>query len=174
MYGHSMGGLAVVRYAERGDRDLAGIIVASPALKPAPSIPSALVKVGNVLGKVAPGLRVIELDKDGICRDQAVKDAYKNDDLNYRGKLTAGTGRQINLAMSAALADARRIKCPILIMHGTADVVTPPAGSEELCGRVGSRDCTLRLWPNAFHELHNEPEKAEVMELVLDWIDQRL
>ena len=173
LYGHSMGGLAVTRLAERGDAAFAGVIASSSALKPAPSIPTALVTVGNVLGKVAPDLPAVGLDKEGISRDQAVKDDYAQDDLNYRGKLTAGTGRQLNIAMTAGLAEAPKITCPLLIMHGTADTVTPAEGSLELFERVESEDCTLHLWRHCFHELHHEPEKGDVFELVFNWIDAR-
>ena len=54
-YGHSMGGLAVVRLAERDDSRFAGLVITSPALAAAESIPAPLVAVANVVGKLAPG-----------------------------------------------------------------------------------------------------------------------
>ena len=172
-YGHSMGGLAVARLAERDDSRFAGLVITSPALAAAESIPAPLVAVANVVGRLAPGLRTIALDGDAISRDQAVRDDYDRDPYNFRGKLTAGTGRQMNLAIGAALADAARISCPVLVLHGTADRLTAPVGSERFVAAVTSTDRTLRTWPGAYHELHHEPERDEVLATIVDWITAR-
>jgi alpha-beta hydrolase superfamily lysophospholipase len=170
VYGHSMGGLAVVRLAERASFHCDGLIIASAALLPAESIPAPLVKVTNLLGRLAPGLRTIALDPNAVSRVQEVRDDYDHDPLNFRGKLTAGTGRQMNLAFAQAVATADRITEPILIIHGGADQLTSAKGSRLLAESVGSKDCTLRIWPDAFHELHHEPEREEVISTIAEWI----
>jgi alpha-beta hydrolase superfamily lysophospholipase len=173
LYGHSMGGLAVLRYAERRDDELAGVVIASAALVPAESIPAALVKVVNGLGRAVPGLRTIQLEGDAISRDPDVRADYDSDPLNFRGKISAGTARQLNLAMTAGMAEADRVSCPVLIIHGGADRLTASRGSETLAGSLASDDVTLRIWPDAFHELHHEPEREEVLSTVVEWITER-
>jgi len=170
VYGHSMGGLAAVRLAERDDARFAGLVITSAALAAAEAIPAPLVKVANVVGRLAPGLRTIALEGDAISRDQAVRDDYDRDPNNFRGKLTAGTGRQMNVAMASALGEAGRITCPILVLHGTSDRLTAPVGSERLAAAVSSADVTLRTWPGAYHELHHEPERDEVLDTIVGWI----
>lgn len=170
VYGHSMGGLIAARLAERGDARFAGLIIASAALAAAESIPAPLLKVANVLGKLAPGLRTIALDGDAVSRDEQVRRDYDADPLNFRGKLTAGTGREMNVAMSEAFADARRITVPVLLIHGSADKLTSPSGSEKFAQAVGSSDVTVRIWEGAYHELHHEPERDEVLDTIVDWV----
>ncbi len=174
VYGHSMGGLVAVRLAERDDSRLAGLVVASASLAAAESIPAPLVKVANVLGKIAPGLRTITLDGNAISRVPEVRAEYDADPLNFRGKITAGTGRQLNMSMAAAHADAARISCPVLILHGDGDQLTAVSGSKAFAGEVSSSDSTLRIWPGAFHELHHEPERDEVLSTIVDWIRERV
>jgi len=61
-------------------------------------------------------------------------------------------------------------------MHGTADKLTYPSGSEDfarLAGNAGS-DVTLKLWDGLYHELHNEPERAEVFKFMTEWLDKHL
>lgn len=173
LYGHSMGGLAVVRLAERDDSRFAGLVITSPALATAGSIPAPLVAAANVIGRIAPGLRTIALDGDAISRVQAIRDDYDRDPLNFRGKLTARTGREMNVAMGAALAEASRITCPVLLLHGEADTLTAPEGSARLAAALGSADVTHRTWPGAYHELHHEPERDEVLASIVEWISDR-
>ena len=64
----------------------------------------------------------------------------------------------------AALLDANRrmrrdfpnITLPLLVLHGTADNATVPAGSEFFYGRAGSRDKTLKLYQGHYHDLLND------------------
>ena len=170
LYGHSMGGLAATRLAERGDERFAGIVLTGPALAVADAIPSVLVKVANVVGKLAPKLPTIQLDGNAISRVQEVRDAYDADPLDFRGKMTAGTGRELNVNFAAAHAQAARISVPLLVLHGEADALAAVEGSRNLVTEVSSTDVTLRTWPGAFHELHHEPERDEVFEVVSDWL----
>lgn len=174
LYGHSMGGLAVVRALESGKAGkIAGAIIASALLAPAEGVPAPLIKVVNLLAKVAPNLKTIVLDDSTISHDPAVLADYNADPLNFRGKITAGTGAQMNIARVAAVAEAGRITEPVLFVHGTADNLTAPAGTVTVFGTVGSKDKRIELFPGAFHELHNEPEKADVLALYSDWVLER-
>ena len=171
LYGHSMGGLAVLRVAQIAvDLDLAGLVITSPAIAPAESIPAPLVAVVNLIGKLAPGLKTIALEEGAISRRAEVNAAYSADPLVYRGKITAGTGREMNIAMKQAVNDLPKIHCPVLVLHGTADRLTSPSGSLMVVRGVSSPDTEIRLFPGAFHELHNEPERDEVFALITAWL----
>jgi acylglycerol lipase len=170
VYGHSMGGLTAVRLAERSQDGVAGFVITSPALVAAESIPKILVKIVNFVGKIAPRLKTIKLEGDAISRIQSVRDDYDRDPLNYRGKIRAGTARQMNITMAKALGEAGRITKPILILHGDADRLASPAGSRKLDELVASSDRTLRIWPGAYHELHHEPEREEVLQTIVTWM----
>ncbi len=171
VYGHSMGGLATVRLAERSDERFAGVIITGASLQPAASVPKPVLAVANLVGKVAPNLHTIQLDGDAISRVPAVRSDYDADPLNYRGKVTTGTARQFSQAMGAAMDDAARITVPILIMHGTDDTLADPAGSVRFSSKVGSSDRTVSIWPGCYHELHNEPEADDVLNTIVSWID---
>lgn len=170
VWGHSMGGLLSVRLAERPGIHLNGLVVASASLVAAESIPKLLVKASAVIGKLAPKLGTVVLEGDAISRVQSVRDDYNADPLNYRGKVPAGTGRQLLLAMNAAIDQAGLIRCPVLVVHGEKDRLADPSGARLLMERLGSDDTTLRTWPEAFHELHHEPERDQVLGAIGDWL----
>jgi alpha-beta hydrolase superfamily lysophospholipase len=62
------------------------------------------------------------------------------------------------------------------MLHGGADKVTYSSGSEEFAKlvREAGGDVTLKLWDDLYHEVHNEPEKAEVFQLMVEWLDRHL
>jgi alpha-beta hydrolase superfamily lysophospholipase len=57
--------------------------------------------------------------------------------------------------------------------NGTEDRLAYPHGSQQLAELVGS-DCILKLWEGSYHELHNEPDKDQVLAYILGWIDEHI
>ena len=57
----------------------------------------------------------------------------------------------------------RLITLPVLILHGTADKVTKPGGSQLFFDTAGSRDKTLKLYDGYAHDLLNDIGKERVM-----------
>jgi alpha-beta hydrolase superfamily lysophospholipase len=62
---------------------------------------------------------------------------------------------------------------PLLILHGTNDGIGNVNGSKSLHKRAQSKDKTLKLYKNLYHELLNEPEKDQVIQDILSWIAER-
>lgn len=174
LVGHSMGGLAAVRVAERKNVAIDGLVAQAAAIRSADSIPDILVKVVNVAARLAPTMRTIALDGSAISRDPQVVADYDADPLNFRGKITTRTGSEMNNAMRRAVSEFAEITVPILVLHGARDRLTDPAGSLDLASSVSSTDVRLVIVPGAFHELHNEPDRAANIALITDWISEHL
>ncbi|MHB8085339.1 MAG: alpha/beta hydrolase, partial [Dehalococcoidia bacterium] len=100
LLGHSMGGLIATAYAVEHQQELAGLIVSAPAVLPGESITSSTITLAKVLSAIAPRLGVQALDSSTLSRDKAVVEAYDNDPLVYRGKITARLGSELFTAMS--------------------------------------------------------------------------
>ena len=60
------------------------------------------------------------------------------------------------------------------MVHGGQDRLVAAAGSESLVRCVGSRDVELKVYPELFHEVFNEPERDVVLDDVTGWIAARL
>jgi acylglycerol lipase len=65
------------------------------------------------------------------------------------------------------------ITLPVLIMHGTADKVTRPTGSQFFFDQVGSKDKTLKLYENHAHDLLNDVDRELVIADIVSWLDKR-
>ena len=64
---------------------------------------------------------------------------------------------------------------PWLALHGEADNIAPPSGSQKLVDALHSTDKTLKLFAGMRHEVHNEiePAASEFHRLVIHWIGKR-
>lgn len=169
LLGHSMGGAIVTLYAATQKPKLAGLITSAGALER--DAPAGLVGVVKFFSVVAPRLAVFELDDAKFSRDPKVVDSMRNDPLIFDGKGPARTASELLGAIETLREQAGQLTVPLLSLHGTEDRVTPPTGSAWLVEHAGSQDKTLHQFPGLVHDLLHEPERAQVVEVILSWLD---
>ncbi|MGH3774117.1 MAG: lysophospholipase [Pseudonocardiaceae bacterium] len=174
MVGHSVGGLISLQYATEPGTSLDGLVLSAPAVEV--MVGSALQRrLAGVLSALVPDLQVAALDADHkISRDPEVIRAYREDPLVYRGRIKARTGAEILLTMQGLPARLSQLSLPLLILHGTDDLICAPAGSTMVHDRVSSPDKTVRRYQHLYHEVFNEPERDEVLTDLMDWLEQHL
>jgi alpha-beta hydrolase superfamily lysophospholipase len=172
--GHSMGGGIVFAYGvERPDAyDL--MVLSGPAVAAQAAVSPLLVLAAKTLGAVAPGLPVQQLDATAVSRDPAVVDAYNSDPLVYQGKVPAGIARALVVVGETMPQRAAALTAPLLVVHGSEDRLIDPDGSRQLVEAVGSSDVELKIYPGLYHEVFNEPERDQVLDEVVSWINARL
>jgi len=171
LLGHSMGGLIASLFVVTRQPDLQGLILSSAAVKISADISPTLVKLSSIIGKLFPRLPTIKLDSAAISRDPEIVRKYDTDPLNYRGGFPARTGAEITRATKLIQQQMEAIKLPLLIFHGTADRLADPGGSQQLYERAQSKDKTLKLYDEFYHETMNEPGKERVLGDIVGWLD---
>jgi alpha-beta hydrolase superfamily lysophospholipase len=171
--GCSMGGTIAANYALTNQDELAGLILSGVSVRLGTDVSPMLVKFSKVLAALVPKLGVKVIDASAISRDDRVVEAYDNDPLVYRGKISARLGAEFVEAMQPLRRRASEIKSPLLIMHGIADRLSDPRSSEELYQRAGSEDKTLRLYDGFYHEIFNEFGHEQVFADMEAWLDAR-
>ncbi|MDZ7342197.1 MAG: lysophospholipase [candidate division KSB1 bacterium] len=174
LLGHSMGGLIASLFVVTRKPDVKGLILSGPSLKISDDISPLLVKLSSVIGKIVPRLPTIKLDGTAVSRDPEIVKKYDTDPLNYRGGIPARTGAEFNRATKMIQEQMEAIDLPLLIVHGTADRLADPAGSQQLYERAQSKDKTLKFYDGFYHEVMNEPEKERVLADIVAWLDGRL
>ncbi len=174
LLGHSMGGTITTLFALTRKPDVKGIILSSATLKLSDTISPFLVRISAVLGKLAPKLTTITIDSSAISRDPDVVKKYDTDPLVYRGGIPARTGAEFNRAIKLIQGQMELVTLPLLILAGTADRLSDPAGSQQLYERAQAKDKTLKLYDGFYHEVLNEPEKEMVLSDIVRWLEARL
>ena len=172
LLGHSMGGAVALSYSIEHQDKLDALVLSAPlaALEAASPVQRA---AGHLLSIVAPSLGVFAIDSTAVSRDPQVVRDYDADPLNHHGKLPARTVHELTGAIDGFPDAVTRLTLPMLVMHGTADRLTPIAGSEMVVERASSEDKTFKRYDGLFHELLNEPERQEVLDDIADWLDAR-
>ena len=174
LVGHSMGGLIATNYLiERSDA-FTGVILSGPAIEPADEPSVLLMLVSRILSAVAPKMGVLGLDAHAISRDPSVVTAYQNDPLVYGGKISARLALEMLKAMQNAEAKAAQIQLPMLLLHGAYDTLATPEGSQMLFDTISSDDKQIKIYPEMYHEIFNEPERDDVLSDMTDWMNARI
>jgi acylglycerol lipase len=174
LLGHSMGGAIVTLFTVEKKPGIQGVVLSAPALKPGADVSKALIATTKVIGGVLPNLKVLELDPKQFSRDPAVVKENETDPLIFQQGGPARTASRLLGALNTISERMEEVSTPVLVMHGTADTVTDPEGSKALVKSARSTDKTLKLYHGLYHDLLHEPEKAEVIGDVTQWLKERM
>ncbi len=170
LFGHSMGGAIVTLYTLTHEPKPAGLITSGGALKI--EEPAAVTAPLKLIGAVAPKLGVFELKDENFSRDPKVVASMASDKLIFDGKAPARTAAELIAAVGTIREKSNTLDLPLLTLHGSADKVTPPAGSKELVAAAKGSDKTFTSYEGLVHDLVHEPEKQKVFDDVAAWLDQ--
>ncbi|GAA5437145.1 alpha/beta hydrolase [Deinococcus aquaticus] len=170
LLGHSMGGLVTAASAARDPRGISGVILSSPALLVGENEPALVKRLAPVIARLAPGLPTTDLGTGGLSRLPEEVAAYEADPRMYHGKVPALTGASM-LALSASLWPLyARWTLPTLVVHGAADRLTDPRGSQRFMQAIASGDRDLLIEDGGYHELLNDEPRDRVRARIVDWL----
>lgn len=174
LYGHSMGGNLVINYALRRRSDLRGVIATGPWLALAFQPPTVQIALGKLMNRLFPSFtQESGLETKALAHDEEVVKAYESDPLVH-SKISACLFISMYEAGLWAMRHALEFPLPLLLMHGEADRITSAEASRRFAAAAPQERCTLRIWPGLYHEIHNEPEKEQVLQTLLDWLNAHL
>ncbi len=178
LLGHSMGGLIAGRFVAEGFakmpapwfRPLDALVMSSPALDPGMNGFQKFLL--SVLGPIAPNLGLGNgLKPAWISRDPDVVKAYVDDPLVH-DRVAPRLVRFIVDAGEQVIARAPKWTLPTLLLWAGADRCVAPAGSARFAAAAPQSALTTQDYPGLFHEIFNEPERAQVLTRLTDWLQR--
>jgi alpha-beta hydrolase superfamily lysophospholipase len=178
LLGHSMGGLVAARFvaeslvgnARRWAREVDGLVLSSPALDPGLGLPQRVLL--RLLKPLVPALRLGNgLQPEWISRDPEVVRAYTADPLVH-DRVTPRLVRFMVDEGRLVRRRAARWRTPTLLMWAGADRCVAPAGSAAFAAAAPREVLTAQELPGLFHEIFNEPEREQVIQQLLQWLQR--
>ncbi|RLI52379.1 MAG: alpha/beta hydrolase, partial [Candidatus Thorarchaeota archaeon] len=77
-------------------------------------------------------------------------------------------------AAREAFESAELIQMPVLLQQAGDDKLVDPTAVKQFFERLGSPNKTWHLYEGLYHELHEEPEREQVLKDLMDWFEKRL
>jgi alpha-beta hydrolase superfamily lysophospholipase len=150
-------------------RPVDALVLSSPALDPGMSIPQKLLLAS--LGRLAPNLAVGNgLKPEWISHDAQVVRNYVADPLVH-DRVTPRLARFIVDGGTAVAERADAWSVPTLLLYAGSDRCVAPAGSAGFAAAAPQALVAAHEFRTLFHEIFNEPEQAEVLGVLHDWLD---
>jgi alpha-beta hydrolase superfamily lysophospholipase len=172
LLGHSAGGVAACLYTLEHQGELAGFICESFAFQvPAPDFAIAALRG---LSHLAPHAHVLRLRNEDFSRDPAIVQTMNEDPLIAHETQPTRTVAELARTDDRLKREFPLITLPLLILHGTADRVTRPSGSQMFYDAAGSSHKMLKLYDGHYHDLLNDLGKEDVLADIATWIAAQL
>jgi alpha-beta hydrolase superfamily lysophospholipase len=129
--GHSMGGLIVAAFARERDSDVDCFITSGPLLAFGPGADGAKMRLARLLRRVWPTFTSdAGIAPDALSRDPEVGRKYLSDPLVH-SDASAALGVALQEGVARTAGGGAALRKPILMLHGGADPLCQPAGSEK-------------------------------------------
>jgi alpha-beta hydrolase superfamily lysophospholipase len=152
---------------------LQGAIALAPTLGKV-GVSPVRVLLGKMLSRVWPRFTLnTGIDMSAGSRDQQVVAAIAQDTLRHT-LATARLATEFFATVDWINAHAADWQLPLLILHGGADRVALPAGSDIFYQQVNCTDKLRIEYPGAYHEIQSDLNYQEVMADLEDWLERHL
>ena len=195
LLGHSMGSFVARAYLSRYASGLTGAIICgtsggNPAAPAGKLLAKAVIRLRGshyrspLLNRLAFGAYNKPFGDnpptpyEWLCKDRALVDRYAADPFCAYIFTAAGFRDLFTLLTRVSARDwASSLPpgLPVLLIAGEKDPVGDfGKGVRKVAARLskaGTRDLTLHLYPDGRHEIFNEPEKQQVFDDLLRWIN---
>jgi alpha-beta hydrolase superfamily lysophospholipase len=177
VYGHSMGGLVALMYAEHCASTRArGAIISAPLLGLSMPVPAWRVAVGRRLVRLLPRLRnPVALEPAKLMRDPEEQALLASDPLALKFT-TLSWFFSCERAMLLARRDISNVTCSTLWLLPGGDLICDAGATAAVFKMLPDKaDHTLREYAGYYHEIHNElpAERDRVFDDALGWIRER-
>lgn len=171
IYGHSMGGDVVSNLLIRRKPNVDAGILSSPYFRMAFAAPKLKITLGKWMENILPTLTLpTGLNANHISRDPEEVKKYKTDPLVH-DKISAKMGMQLIDNGEYAIAHAGEITVPLLVLHGTGDMLTSHRATQEFVANGGT-NITSKFYDGLYHEMHNEPERNQVYSDIIAFLEK--
>lgn len=174
LFGHSLGGLVVLRYLQEGAAsEVRGAVAAAPFLRLEMRPPDWKLALGTIADRWLPALTLSSgTDTDLVLREDEER-RERRSDPRVHDRISARLWGEMQRAAREVLERPDRVDAPVLLQVAGDDQVVSSAAVAELGERMG-RAGEVRRYPGAYHDLLHDPRGPEAASDALDWIRDRV
>lgn len=172
---HSQGGLVATHFALAKPQGISGFAFSAPYFALAEQPPRIKMLLANTVGRLLPRLGVPHgMGPERLTRDPERQAATRADPL-FVQVVTPRWFRESGPARALAIARAGELTQPCVFFVPLGDRVVDAEATKRVFEAIGSTDKTLRVFPDARHELMNElaETRAAFLHELGTWLEAR-
>ena len=179
VFAHSLAGMLMSYYIAKNFNfenrsPFTGVILSSPGFKDKLEVPAILLMILPLASALFPKFRTpVKLSLDLVSRNPEIESKILADPLYYKGGIAARSGFVFKKMQTELPKIAADFCDPVLCNLAAEDAIISSSGAKELFELFGSADKEVVEYPEAYHELVNEPNHQQIFNDVLAWIQQR-
>ena len=171
LYGHSFGGLVVMRWLQTRSQRPAGVVLSAPWLRTTMEVPGWKLVVARVLLRLAPSMVIPSgaNKPEHLTRDPARIEACRNDVFVHH-VISSRFHAEALSAQEEACARPLPSGVPALLVLPGSDPLVD-AGAALRWARERGAGVEVRTRKGGRHELHNDLDREQVLGGIADWLD---
>lgn len=173
MFGHSMGALIAFNYGIQHPEGIRGQVFTGSAVgRPVGTgfIPGRLF---TLFKRYFARVKIYSVFARKGTRNKGFSGKLKDDPYMLKYQTVGLVCEFLYRGIAVAKGNASGYRLPVLFLHGKADRIIPYSASVEIFKQITSEDKTLKLYEGLYHELVREPEREEVWQDILVWLELR-
>ncbi|MEF2976281.1 alpha/beta hydrolase [Subtercola sp. YIM 133946] len=172
LLGHSWGSLMAQKVIDRSSAGYAGVVLSGTAYRMPGSMDG-----GDLSRRHRPAGAGSGHGYEWLSRDLEVQQAAVADELMFEAKVLKLFGVRDGLRLFGRPAKSYATDLPVLILAGSDDILGGEKSVLKLAGayrRAQLHDVTVKVYPDARHEVLLETNRDEVVGDLIAWLDHRL
>ncbi|MDU0421833.1 alpha/beta hydrolase [Staphylococcus haemolyticus] len=170
--GVGLGGLILLNVLEKTELPIEGMLLLSPLLEFKRNNKTRKNMLISNVGKGSKDARFkLGIETKDLTRNDEVIEETKQDGLILR-KVTYKWYNILLETMKDTVQHFKDIQSmPTLLMYGTEDKLLELRSFNELKNNLNTNEFYFKVWEGFYHEIHNEPERDQVMRYVLTFLN---
>lgn len=168
LYGHSLGGTLLIELYKHY-KDVEGLIITSPWLELVYKPPEWKSKIATVFEYFLPWLTIrSDIIPEQLTKRTEVIESLYNDNLVHR-RISIRFYNDMNRLGKKILEEDYSAEVPVLIMQGEEDQLVSTDSTRKFAEKLRLFG-TYKLWPENYHEIHNDVDYLLVFDYILEWL----
>jgi alpha-beta hydrolase superfamily lysophospholipase len=174
LIGHSMGGTIALLFSQRYPEQITYAIYSAPSLILRRHIAWHQRVLGRAMSRIWPTYTSTgTIDPTVLTHDLALQEEVRVDQWRH-AHVTARLYTELFVrGPREVLTHLDRLRVPFLILHGLADPLVSPIGSQRVYDGASVPVRAMKLYPGLLHEPFREVERAHVFADVAAWLQDQ-
>ena len=174
LLGHSLGGLISALYCLSRENNVKGLILSAPLMGFSKLDVAKVLPLAKHLAKKQRNIPFPKpIGVESLSRNPDQWNVYYSDP--FRGRMISpGLYLEMTRMIERLKIERSAFNLPLLMFISSKDTVVYPQAAQQFFKSVVSEDKSMIVFTEAMHELFQEKESSQMIEIIESWIMERL